>query len=212
MIKRYFHGTTLENFIKILNKGQIICNRRKKVWKDYSEDAVYLMPEESEHVDRDELFRLTGEQASFAIYQYEHTKRVIIELELEDDLLEDDKDANYAKKIYSSIDIDKIKHVYIEKDDISHEIKKLIALTLLFREENYCNYKKNLRYYEYPNHSVYYMLGVKHIKKIPIDSMYDEDELNNLYLGLLEEIEQCAEYDKYSIRECIEKFNIHEMV
>lgn len=208
MLKKYYHGTTVENLERILTLGRIKCTRKNKVWSGYSEDYVYMFPVDDNLDEDNEMFRRTGEQASFAVYHYEHTKRVIIEMELDEDELTTDSDAYGAFKINRDISIDNISSIYIENMDISETIKALVATTLLLREENISNYRNNISWCEYGNHSIYYNLGVKHVKLIPLDIISDEESLCNHHMDLLEDVEDGLGYTEYNVETAFSELQI----
>ena len=130
----YLIGTSLENYESMKRDGVIKTNPPHRVWKEYSEDYVYLIPSEPAHlddIDMDEHFRYAAEQASFCLYELGHKKRVVLKIEnIDDELLEEDPDATCinAVRYPNDIPFSCITDVYLEDNGNLVEIQEMIAI------------------------------------------------------------------------------------
>lgn len=209
-MKTYLTGTTLECLTQIIKDGFIATTPPHRVWRDYSEDYVYFVPSQNEQEDRDVLLSYAFEQADFAVYQLDHTKRVILEIEgINEDLLEDDPDSAgiYAVKYPQNVPISCIKNIYIDQEDNSMDIKEFIAITFLYRDENRKYINKAYDLYTYGDYDPQYVwdnIPIKHIDCIQIETLLDEGELENTYHELHESLDYSPEYFEYSLNEFIQ--------
>jgi hypothetical protein len=138
----FFTGTSYECAMNILTEGRISICPPKRVWNDYSEDYVYLISppkaaKEYDHMEGEELkmrcIEMAASQASFAVWEMDHSRRVVFEVELDSEFCEDDPDCSFADRYCFDIDISQIKGVYVEKRNQCRKLKELIGLTKLIQ-------------------------------------------------------------------------------
>lgn len=138
---RYYTGTTLENLLSIIKGGYIVTNPPHRVWKDYSQNYIYMIPQKSDtksveinghriNKSVEQAFKM----ANYAIQELNHSKRVILELDgLNDSLMTIDTDNRDidAVKYPLDISVDNIKNIYIDTVDCSYLVKSYIMLMKL---------------------------------------------------------------------------------
>lgn len=137
----FFTGTTYECAIKILQDGFISTRPPQRVWEEYSEYYVYLIDpqmvaeeyEANEYMDR--AIVLAADQASFAVWQFDHTRRVVFEVELDDEFCETDPDCGFAVRYPFNVPLSMIRGIYVEKRNNCRKLKESVALSKLIREE-----------------------------------------------------------------------------
>lgn len=150
-MKKFYIGTTLENLISILKGGSISTCPPHRVWEEYSQNYVYLVPymidedheihEENPEV-ANEMERILSvtyafEQADFAVYELGHTKRVVMEITgIDESLLSEDKDAQgiNAVKYPKDIPVSCISKIMVDANNFSEEINTNIAITKFYQK------------------------------------------------------------------------------
>jgi hypothetical protein len=164
----YYTGTTLECAFEIFKEKYLATDPPKRVWKDYSQEYIYMVPSDS---NDGKALSVIAHQASVAIYEFKHSKRVILEIEnLDDSLMEDDQDASTIESVRYPFDIhiSHIKSIYIEKRNNSKIIRRIEALNKLF-ENLKQNSRSFLEMYQLANYSIkefYSDLNIKDINLI----------------------------------------------
>lgn len=213
-MKTYFTGTTLECFHSILKDGFIKKRPERRVWIDWSEDYTYFIPSKNEHEETTTLLSYAFEQADFAVYELDGTKRVILEVEgLEESLLEEDKDSSsiFAVRYPCDVPISCIKNVYIEQEDNSLKVKEFIAITKLFLPENEEELLKaeSLMFTcdDEELEFAYRNINIRHANLIPAHVLYDRGELENKYHDYHEELDYFISYDCISLEVYLENHN-----
>lgn len=138
---RYYTGTTLENLLSIIKGGYIVTRPPHRVWKEYSQNYIYMIPQKS--VDKsvvinghtiNKSIEQAFKMANYTVQELNQTKRVILELDgLNDSLMEIDTDNRDidAVKYPLDISVDNIKNIYIDTVDCSYLIKSYITLMKL---------------------------------------------------------------------------------
>lgn len=195
----YFTGTTQECLDMIVADGHFSTKPPHRVWETYSEDYIYLIPfDPSDEEKREEAFRFAGEQASFALYELNHTKRVIVEIAgLDRKLLSPDEDASNigAVKYAQNISVSSIVNIFTDEKHKTDDVLELIALTKYFE----ANRKNELPYldfgcfYEDDNEleikQFYTKIDIPYLDLVSPCVLEDEGELSNLYMDLMDEVE-----------------------
>lgn len=133
---RYYIGTTLENLELIIKGGAIVTRPPHRVWKDYSKDFIYLVPQDFATLKATSPFenksiRHAFRQADFAVYELNHTRRVVLEIsDLDDYYVTEDTDARDIEAVKYPFDISLgyIKKVYIDAVDCSKDVKAYVGL------------------------------------------------------------------------------------
>jgi hypothetical protein len=185
----YYTGTTLECALNIFEKGYFLTEPPDRVWKEHSQEYIYLVHSESSN---GEAHKNIAEQSAYTLYQFSHTKRVIFELEnLDSSLMEDDPDAIGIEAVRYPFDIpiSNIKSIYVERRDNSRKIRKLMALSSLFGEEKWrnCDFWNLYEQCDFSMKYLYQRIGIKDINLIPKKYMLNEDyDLENYYMELME--------------------------
>ena len=135
-------------------------------------------------------------------------EQFVLEIEYDEYNLSEDKDAQCAFKTYEDIPISKIKKIYLEECDNSLQLRKLIAITFLYRDEHKTKYTNGIRFCGIPNNKLYYGYGIKDIKMIPLECMYNKTKLETLYLNLLYDVDHDSSFNEFTVEDCLAKFNI----
>lgn len=200
---RYFTGTTSECLESILENGAIAIKPPHRVWKDFSEDYVYLIPFDEKHEEnRLEAFDFAAEQSSFAIHALNHSTRIVLEIEdLDEAYLDDDPDGVGIGAVRHSMDIPlrSIVAIHTETNGDADRIKEFIAIThftrlkhdkkfnhvdfdCLFDEEEF---EENRDY-------IFNQIAITHLELIDPFLFIDDDAMQNRYQDLYEEVEYSA--------------------
>jgi hypothetical protein len=207
-MKTYYTGTTIESFRMILKDGMLKVNPPHRVWEEYSNSYIYLIPSD-DYKEEGEPFEFCVEQSSFAVSVLEGTNRVIIEIKgLDETCLEKDSDGPVDSVKYPlNIPIENIVNVFIETKNQSNQIKKLIAVTNFVQREKISNIDLEYRFLEsdYDEEAVYGMVNIPNIRLVPIKYLIDEQELSNYYLNLIEEVDRNVPFKKRKINDIVEK-------
>ena len=205
---RYFTGTTAECLEGILREGYLLTEPPKRVWENYSEEYIYLIPfDEKDEEQMQEALHFAAEQASFAVYEFDHTKRVVLEIEgIDDALLQVDPDGKGigAVRYPFDISITHIRAIHAEKTIRTKEIWELIAITKYFRLKD----EKKIKHIDFEclyfdedegKEQLFQAIGVKYLDLVAENLLLDENELMNRHYDLLDEVEHCADFEEEKI-------------
>jgi hypothetical protein len=216
---RYFTGTTAECLEAILREGKISTNPPHRVWKEYSQDYVYLILfDESKEEDRDEVFDFAAEQSSFAIHALNHDTRVVLEVEgLDATCIDTDPDATRfgAVRYSKDIPLSSIVAVHTENGKDDKKIKEFIAIThfIRFKQENKLPFNDfeclfDEEDFEENREQVFEEIGIAHLGLIDPFLFIDHDEMLNRYHDLYEEVEYQASFIETNIEYVHKSFSI----
>lgn len=200
---RYFTGTTSECLESILENGAISIKPPHRVWKDFSEDYIYLIPfDEGNEENRSEAFDFAAEQSSFAIHALNHSTRIVLEIEdLDEAYLDDDPDGVGIGAIRHSMDIplNSIVAIHTETNGNTDRIKEFIAITHFTRVKrekkfNHIDFDCLLDEDEFEENRdfVFNQIDITYLDLIDPYLFVDDDAMQDRYQDLYEEVEYSA--------------------
>lgn len=191
----YFIGTTSECAKAILSDGLIKRTPPHRVWEDYSEDYVYLVPKDQNDEDDRDTLGFAFEQAGFAVYELDHSYRAVLVIEgIDESLLTVDSDSKGIGGVKYPLDIpvENIKAVYIDNNTHKDEVKKYICLTKLFDYQNksILNSLEDLVWDEdLEDEDFFASVPLKHIDKFERHELSNDGNLEFLYDDFRESLE-----------------------
>lgn len=217
-MKTYLIGTTLECLNQILEDGRIRVSPPHRVWDNYSEDYVYMIPSEIHNEDEDEeeswdsLMVFALEQATFALGKLKSTMRVVIEVEnIDETKLDEDPDGKgiYAVRYPEDIPSSDIRAVHFVKGEHRSMLKvqQLAALYWFMRDgwtaEKVWALREEFDFDEDATSEIFAQMEIPFIETIDLETLSEESTLQCLSETLNEEYNYFAEWNSYSVGEYI---------